>query len=131
MSARPFPQRDVPRIIALFRAGRLPVDQLLTHRAEARRHQRRLRPAARGRRGQAGGGVRLRADGAQAWRGLSLGSIARRFAHPPEGGGKSPSNGRRPAYISADGDISASEPPRMSSVAVVPPSSRRSRAMWL
>jgi len=26
------PQRDVPRMIALFRAGRLPVDQLLTHR---------------------------------------------------------------------------------------------------
>jgi alcohol dehydrogenase len=26
------PQRDVPRYIALFRAGRLPVDQLLTHR---------------------------------------------------------------------------------------------------
>ena len=26
------PQRDVPRFIALFRAGRLPVDQLLTHR---------------------------------------------------------------------------------------------------
>jgi predicted GIY-YIG superfamily endonuclease len=25
-------QRDVPRMIALFRAGRLPVDQLLTHR---------------------------------------------------------------------------------------------------
>ena len=26
------PQRDVPRMIALFRAGRLPVDELLTHR---------------------------------------------------------------------------------------------------
>ena len=26
------PQRDVPRMIGLFRAGRLPVDQLLTHR---------------------------------------------------------------------------------------------------
>jgi alcohol dehydrogenase len=26
------PLRDVPRYIALFRAGRLPVDQLLTHR---------------------------------------------------------------------------------------------------
>jgi alcohol dehydrogenase len=26
------PQRDVPRMIALFRAGRLPVDALLTHR---------------------------------------------------------------------------------------------------
>jgi alcohol dehydrogenase len=26
------PQRDVPRYIALFKAGRLPVDQLLTHR---------------------------------------------------------------------------------------------------
>ena len=26
------PQRDVPRMIALFRAGRLPVDRLLTHR---------------------------------------------------------------------------------------------------
>jgi len=26
------PQRDVPRMIALFRAGRLPVGQLLTHR---------------------------------------------------------------------------------------------------
>ena len=26
------PQRDVPRMIALFRAGRLSVDQLLTHR---------------------------------------------------------------------------------------------------
>jgi Zn-dependent alcohol dehydrogenase len=26
------PQRDVPRMISLFRAGRLPVDQLLTHR---------------------------------------------------------------------------------------------------
>jgi alcohol dehydrogenase len=26
------PQRDVPRFVALFRAGRLPVDQLLTHR---------------------------------------------------------------------------------------------------
>ena len=25
------PQRDVPRIIALFQAGRLPVDRLLTH----------------------------------------------------------------------------------------------------
>ena len=25
------PQRDVPRMIALFRAGRLPVDELLTH----------------------------------------------------------------------------------------------------
>ena len=28
------PQRDVPRMIALFRAGRLPVDQLLTHRLD-------------------------------------------------------------------------------------------------
>jgi alcohol dehydrogenase len=28
----PAPQRDVPRMIALLRAGRLPVDQLLTHR---------------------------------------------------------------------------------------------------
>ena len=26
------PQRDVPHYISLFRAGRLPVDQLLTHR---------------------------------------------------------------------------------------------------
>ena len=26
------PLRDVPRMIALFRAGRLPVDKLLTHR---------------------------------------------------------------------------------------------------
>jgi Zn-dependent alcohol dehydrogenase len=28
------PQRDVPRMIVLFRAGRLPVDQLLTHRLD-------------------------------------------------------------------------------------------------
>ena len=26
------PSRDVPRFIALYRAGRLPVDRLLTHR---------------------------------------------------------------------------------------------------
>ena len=54
------PQRDVPRMIALFRAGRLPVDQLLTHRLKLERDQRRLRPAARRGRGQAGHRVRLR-----------------------------------------------------------------------
>jgi len=26
------PQRDIPRYVALYRAGRLPVDRLLTHR---------------------------------------------------------------------------------------------------
>ena len=33
--------------------------------------------------------------------------------------------------MGAEGDISASGLPRRSSVAVTPPSSRKSRAMWL
>ena len=41
MSARPFPQRDVPRMIGLFRAGRLPVDQLLTHRLKLEEIEKR------------------------------------------------------------------------------------------
>jgi alcohol dehydrogenase len=28
------PSRDVPRLIALYRAGRLPVDRLLTHKLQ-------------------------------------------------------------------------------------------------
>jgi Zn-dependent alcohol dehydrogenase len=28
------PQRDIPRFVALYRAGRLPVDRLLSHRLD-------------------------------------------------------------------------------------------------
>ena len=41
------PARDIPRFVALHRQGRLPVERLLTHRLDARRAQRGLRPARR------------------------------------------------------------------------------------
>ena len=52
------PMRDLPRYIALYRQGRLPVDRLLSGTAEARGDQPRVRSPARREGGAAGRGVR-------------------------------------------------------------------------
>ena len=41
------PARDIPRYIDLYRAGRLPIDRLLSERIALDRSQRRLRPPRR------------------------------------------------------------------------------------
>ncbi len=51
------PARDIPRYVALYRAGRLPVDRLLSRRLRLEENQRGLRPLARGQGGAPGGGV--------------------------------------------------------------------------
>ena len=53
------PQRDVPRMIALFRAGRLPVDQLLTHRLKLEEINEGFDRLREGRGGAAGHRVRV------------------------------------------------------------------------
>ena len=57
------PQRDVPRMIGLFRAGRLPVDQLLTHRLKLEEINEGFDRLREGVGVQAGGFVRIGAAG--------------------------------------------------------------------
>ncbi len=52
------PTRDIPRYVELYRAGKLPVDRLMSGQLSARRDQRGLRPAARGQGGAPGDRVR-------------------------------------------------------------------------
>ena len=42
------PTRDIPRFVSLYQAGKLPVDRLMSGKLKTGRHQRGLRPPARG-----------------------------------------------------------------------------------
>ena len=59
------PARDIPRFIALYQQGKLPVDRLMSARI-ARRDQRGLRPAA-GRQGDPPGGDASHEPDAKTW----------------------------------------------------------------
>ena len=54
------PIRDIPRFIAMYRDGVLPVDRLLSHRLTPDRSERRIRPARQRRDAPPGSPLRLR-----------------------------------------------------------------------
>ncbi len=72
------PPRDMPRFIAMYRAGRLPVDRLLSERIGARRHQSRARPARARRVDPAGDPDAIVSDGPQRRRPWSAYRLHRR-----------------------------------------------------